>query len=166
MNMLSTLPRCTGLLLLFGIFFLSTSAWAQMPGMEPPKKAEPAADTVVMTPQSGTASVAAHQADGTTETEQATGVLTRQWTRYMGVDSPYRSLILVILTLLVLLNLKAYLMRIMRKTLMKEQAFLEENRDREGPRGLPPPTPPGIRITYQGGSVDCSGPCEASRASS
>jgi len=126
MKMLSMLPRCAGLLLLFGIFFLSTSAWAQMPGMEPPKKAEPAADTVVTTPRSGAASVAAHQADGATETEQATGFLTRQWTRYMGADSPYRALILVILTLLVLLNLKAYLTRIMRNTL-KEQAFLEEN---------------------------------------
>lgn len=60
-----------------------------------------------------------------TETEQATG-LTQQWARYMGVDSPYRALILVILTLLVLLNLKVYLTRIMRKTL-KEQAVLEEN---------------------------------------
>jgi hypothetical protein len=28
------------------------------------------------------------------------------------------------------------------------------NRDRRGPHGRPPPTPPGIRITYQGGSVD------------
>ena len=127
MNMLSTLPRCVGLLLLFGIFFLSTSAWAQMPGMEPPKKAEPAADKVITTPpQSGTASGMTHQADGATETEQATWFLTRQWTRYMGADSPYRGLILVILTLLVLLNLKAYLTRIMRKTL-KEQAFLEES---------------------------------------
>ena len=27
------------------------------------------------------------------------------------------------------------------------------NRDREGPHGLPPPTPPGLRLTYQGGSV-------------
>jgi two-component system CheB/CheR fusion protein len=34
--------------------------------------------------------------------------------------------------------------------------FLEEklNRDREGPCGRPPPTPPGIRITYHGGSAD------------
>jgi hypothetical protein len=28
------------------------------------------------------------------------------------------------------------------------------NRDRERPRGLSPPTPPGIRITYHGGSAD------------
>jgi len=28
------------------------------------------------------------------------------------------------------------------------------NRDREEPRDSPPPTPPGIRITYHGGSVD------------
>ncbi|MBW1856865.1 MAG: hypothetical protein JRI42_01100 [Deltaproteobacteria bacterium] len=31
------------------------------------------------------------------------------------------------------------------------------NRDKEGPHSLPPPTPPGIRITYHGGSVDYSG---------
>ena len=30
------------------------------------------------------------------------------------------------------------------------------NWDREGPHGLPPPTPPGIRITYHGDSVDYS----------
>jgi len=41
--------------------------------------------------------------------------------------------------------------------------FFQANRDREGPHGLPPPTPSGIRITYQGGSVDYSGPCETSR---
>ena len=28
------------------------------------------------------------------------------------------------------------------------------NRDREAPHGTSPPTPPGIRITYHGGSVD------------
>ncbi|MCJ7616334.1 MAG: hypothetical protein MUO43_07335 [Desulfobacterales bacterium] len=28
------------------------------------------------------------------------------------------------------------------------------NRDREEPHDSPPPTPPGIRITYHGGSVD------------
>jgi hypothetical protein len=30
----------------------------------------------------------------------------------------------------------------------------EGNRDREKPCGSSPPTPPGIRITYHGGSVD------------
>lgn len=66
--------HCAGLLLLFGIFFLSTSAWAQMPGMESPKKAEPAADTVVTTPQSETASLAAHQADGSHGNRAGNGV--------------------------------------------------------------------------------------------
>ena len=28
------------------------------------------------------------------------------------------------------------------------------NRDREAPRGASPPTPPGIRVTYHGGSMD------------
>ncbi|MFH1416573.1 MAG: hypothetical protein ABIH89_10870 [Elusimicrobiota bacterium] len=40
------------------IFFPYTSAHAQMPGLELAKKAEPAADTVVATRQSETASVA------------------------------------------------------------------------------------------------------------
>ena len=44
----------------------------------------------------------------------------------MGVDSPYRSLILVILTLVVLLNLKAYLTRVMRRTLT-QNAYKQEN---------------------------------------
>ena len=50
----------------------------------------------------------------------------RFWIRYMGIESPYRSVILVILTLLILINLKAYLTRLMKQKL-KEQAFLEEN---------------------------------------
>ena len=33
-------------------------------------------------------------------------------------------------------------------------ADCQPNRDREGPRSPSPPTPPGIRITYQGGSAD------------
>jgi len=120
------LPRYAGVFLLFGIFFLSTSTWAQMPGMEPPKKAAPAANKAITTPPSKTTSVAVLQKDDATKTEQAMRFLPRQWTRYMGAESPYRGLILVILTLLVLMNLKAYLTRIIRKTL-KEQAFLEEN---------------------------------------
>jgi small-conductance mechanosensitive channel len=54
------------------------------------------------------------------------GLVTRFWNRFLGPESPYRSLILVILTLVVLVNLKAYLTRVMRRKL-KEQAFLEEN---------------------------------------
>ncbi len=38
-------------------------------------------------------------------------------------------------------------------------SILSLNRDRGEPCGSSPPTPPGIRITYQGGSVDYSGPC-------
>ena len=123
MRIFSILPRCTGVFLLWAIFFLSTSSWAQMPGMEPPEKTKPATDTVVTTPQS---EMSSETEDGLVETEQSKRLMTRQWNRYMGADSPYRALIFVILTLLVLMNLKAYLTRIMRKAL-KEQAFLEEN---------------------------------------
>jgi len=33
------------------------------------------------------------------------------------------------------------------------RALVSDNRDRGMPHGIPPPTPPGKRITYQGGSV-------------
>ena len=114
MHLLSGSLRHTGRFLLLGIILLSTNVWSQMmPGMDPPKKTQPAAQTVVaVTP--------------TTEAQPPEGLLARQWTRYMGADSPYRVLILVVLTLVVLVNLKVYLTRLMRKKL-KEQAFLEEN---------------------------------------
>ncbi|MBU0717630.1 MAG: mechanosensitive ion channel family protein, partial [Planctomycetes bacterium] len=112
------------LLLLLGTLFLLTPVRAQMPGMEPPEKPNPAA--TVTTPQSGAAAVATHQGDDATDTEEAPEPLTRYWRRYMGGDSPYRGLILVVLTLVVLLNLKAYLTRMVR-TALKEKAFHEEN---------------------------------------
>ena len=49
--------------------------------------------------------------------------MSRYWNRFVGPESPYRSLILVILTLRVLLNLKAYLTRTVRRKL-KENAFV------------------------------------------
>jgi len=50
----------------------------------------------------------------------------RYWNRFMGPESPYRRLILVILTLLILINLNAYFTRAMKRKL-KEHAFLAEN---------------------------------------
>ena len=39
------------------------------------------------------------------------------WDRYMGVESPYRSVILTVLTIVILVNLKVYLTRVMRRKL-------------------------------------------------
>jgi len=52
--------------------------------------------------------------------------VTRVWQRYMGPDSPYRGLVVVVLTLLLLVNMKAHLTRVMRQKL-KEHAFIDEN---------------------------------------
>jgi small-conductance mechanosensitive channel len=48
------------------------------------------------------------------------------WQRFMGEQSPYRPLILTILTLVVLINLKAYLTRVVRRQ-VNENAFRQEN---------------------------------------
>ncbi|MCA1808611.1 MAG: mechanosensitive ion channel family protein [Kiritimatiellia bacterium] len=101
---------------------------AQMPGMEPPAKPEKPAQDAAPAQVEGTDP--ASQGPALTEaeadlTEHAMGAL-RYWNRFMGPESPYRGLVLVILTLLILVNLKAYLTRAMRRKL-KERAFLEEN---------------------------------------
>jgi len=111
--------------LFFGFLVLALPVIAQLPGME----SEPRAESRVSdtgrpedVPQS-----AVNQLDNNlSEVEEHAAGFLRYWQRFMGEDSPYRSLILVILTLVVLLNLKAYLTRVMRKTL-KAKAFTEEN---------------------------------------
>lgn len=50
----------------------------------------------------------------------------RNWQKYMGEGSPYRSVILTVITLLVLLNLKAYLTRVAHRY-VTENAFRPEN---------------------------------------
>ena len=109
---------------------LGASALAQMPGMEPPKKAE-AAPTVTQSLQpavTNAADMAPERAAEDVEISSVPSRVTRVWQQYMGVDSPYRGLVLVVLTLLLLVNLKAYLTRVMRSKL-KEHAFVEENAD-------------------------------------
>ena len=109
---------------------LAGSTLAQMPGMEPPEKTKapakvaPAAQPVAADVAAGTPA----QASEDVELKEVPGLVHRYWTRFMGVDSPYRGLILVILTLLFLVNLKAYLTRVMRRKL-REQAFLKDNAD-------------------------------------
>ena len=49
-----------------------------------------------------------------------------KWQKYMGENSPYRSVILTVITLLVLLNLKAYLTRAARRY-VTENAYRPEN---------------------------------------
>ncbi len=90
------------------------SVFAQLPGLEP-QAAETAG--AVTTPG---------QAAGDVDLTEVPGLVMRFWVRYMGADSPYRALVLVILTLLILVNMKAYLTRAMKRKL-KEHAFLEEN---------------------------------------
>lgn len=110
------------LLLAFGLLAVALPARAQMPGMAPEPKAAVTAETAkVAEPALNTQSDVVPEMD-----DAATPRFLRYWKQYMGEDSPYRSLILVILTLVVLLNLKFYLTRIMQKTL-KTRAFTAEN---------------------------------------
>jgi len=106
---------------------VAVTTWAQMPGMDSPgKRTEPSAAKPAET---AAATIRAEKhTDNEVEFQEMPGLIIRFWQRYMGEQSPYRGLILVILTLVVLLNLKAYLTRTMRRKL-KEQAFLQENAD-------------------------------------
>lgn len=108
-----------------GLILAAISANAQMPGMEPPGKPAKVTATAQVEGTDPAAQGPA-QTDAVADLkEDAMGVL-RYWNRFMGPESPYRSLVLVILTLIVLINLKAYLTRTMKRKL-KENAFLEEN---------------------------------------
>jgi small-conductance mechanosensitive channel len=69
------------------------------------------------------ASLAAVSNPGSSDDE---AVWERHWRKYMGEGSPYRSVILAVITLLVLLNLKAQLTRIAKRYL-DENAFRKEN---------------------------------------
>ncbi|MFH0924467.1 MAG: mechanosensitive ion channel family protein [bacterium] len=60
----------------------------------------------------------------TDKSEQS--LFNRQWQKYMGVDSSYRSLIITLLTLVILLKLKSYTTKGINRTL-KENAFCNEN---------------------------------------
>ena len=107
------------------VLFSAAGVLAQMPGMEPPEKP---AKVAASAPVGGTnlaSQEPAQTADAEDLMEDAMLVL-RYWNRFMGPESPYRSLVLVILTLLILINLKAYLTRAMKRKL-RDHAFLEEN---------------------------------------
>ena len=112
--------------LLLGAAFLLTvlasTSLAQMPGMSDEKRAEPkqgAAKQEAASP--GTPGVAAPATpDG------GRGFIAGLHHKYFGLDSPYRPLILVILTLVIVLALKGYLTRKMRHTL-ETHAYLKEN---------------------------------------
>lgn len=120
-SIVQTLGLCAGLWITAVM-----SAGGQMPGMEPPSRTE--RTTTAAAGEAGT------DLSATTQTAaEANGIGNahwplRQWQRLMGPDSPYRGLVLVILTLVVLLNLKAYLTRLMRRTL-KAKVFDEKNAD-------------------------------------
>jgi small-conductance mechanosensitive channel len=131
MRQASKSDRCVSVVLVvWAICMIGGVAIAQMPGMEPPKKKQdvlPATAESLRPAGTNIDEKAATQAeDKEVDLKEVPGLVTLFWVRYMGPDSPYRGLILVILTLLILVNLKAYLTRIVRKRL-KEQAFIEEN---------------------------------------
>jgi len=98
------------------VLSLATATLAQMPGMES-SRGDERARAVVAPAEAGV-----DKADAA----ETSGVIPRYWKRFMGTDSPYRSVILVVLTLAILVNLKAYLTRVMRKKLT-EHAFQAEN---------------------------------------
>ncbi|MCF7853518.1 MAG: mechanosensitive ion channel family protein [Candidatus Pacebacteria bacterium] len=103
-------------------------ARAQFPGMSPgePRRANESAETENLTADAVPSNqVSVTPAAEPTETAPTT-LFGSYWHRFMGPESPYRGLVLTVITLLFLLNLKAYLTRIMRRKL-KEQAFIEEN---------------------------------------
>ena len=104
--------------LILAFLFLSASlAKAQFPGMveeeERPRGGQVQAET-------------GEDESLSAQIEENAYRVVRLWQNYMGEDSPYRGLVLVILTLLVLLNLKAYLTRVVSSNL-KTKAFNEEN---------------------------------------
>lgn len=87
-------------------------AAAQMPGMADPKAGEAKQPAAVAPAQESSL--------------QNQGVFARLHQKYLGLDSPYKPLILVVLTLVVLVSLKGYLTRKMRTTL-RANAYLAEN---------------------------------------
>lgn len=120
-SILTRLAPC----LLLGLLVLASPAIAQLPGMEPEARVESrVSDT--SKPEVAAQSPIEPQAENLSQVEKHAAGFLRYWQRFMGEDSPYRSLILVILTLVVLLNLKVYLTRVMRKTL-KAKAFTDKN---------------------------------------
>jgi len=121
-------PFLPAMLAVGALTVLGPSALAQMPGMEPPKKAEetPAVAHSLQPAGRDAADTVAEGVEENVGPQEVPGRVTRAWQRYMGPDSPYRGLVLVVLTLVLVVNLKAYLTRVMRRNL-EEHAFVEEN---------------------------------------
>lgn len=109
-----------GMFLAVALLVWSPVGAAQLPGItEPaqPVQAEPAAAPAVDKAPEPPGS----QEDGF-------GVFGKYYARFMGSESPYRPVILTILTLVVLLQLKRFLTRRIHKH-VKEEAFHPENAD-------------------------------------
>lgn len=96
--------------LLLCMLSLSSISFAQLPYQHEPKPKKTVAEPKV-DPQNR---------------QESIGVFLQYWQRYMGEGSPYRPLIITVVTLVILLNFKAYLTRLMRKH-VKEKAFRKEN---------------------------------------
>ena len=93
------------------------TAWGQFPGMQTDEEDKSA----VSDKASGSEGQGIESEGGVSRRG-----LGGHWDRYMGVESPYRPVILAVLTLAILVNLKVYVTRVMRRKL-KEHAFLQEN---------------------------------------
>ena len=116
---------CRRILLLVVLLSVSLRcvAWGQFPGMQADEGGKSTvSDKAGEADGAGLEGEAATSGEGTVSRRRLGGY----WDRCMGVESPYRPLILTVLTLALLVNLKVYLTRVMRRKL-KEQAFLQEN---------------------------------------
>jgi small-conductance mechanosensitive channel len=106
--------RALALLLLF--FLLGTACHAQLPGMEEPaQKAE-------------AQSAESSQAGSSTRAASGLGVFEYYFDRILGLDSPYRPLLLVVLTLVLLLTLKRFLGKRLGRV-VRSEAFSPDNAD-------------------------------------
>ena len=98
----------------------ATSAVAQMPGMPEEKPRPSAAATAVV-------EAAANQASAVEAVSvREYGRWGRFYSRYMGLESPYRPVILTILTLLILVSVKRQLSKVMRQH-VDAKAYDSEN---------------------------------------
>ncbi|MDT8390198.1 MAG: mechanosensitive ion channel family protein [Lentisphaeria bacterium] len=102
------------------LFTVANMALAQMPGMPEEKPRAQVNGAGAKVEQASDVGVVEKDSDVTY------GLWGRFHQKYMAVDSPYRPVILTILTILVLLNIKRYLSKIVKRQ-VEEKAFSKEN---------------------------------------
>jgi small-conductance mechanosensitive channel len=107
--------------LVLAVALAACPALAQFPGMS-----DGGGDK---TSVSGPAKEAAVESEPVTAVDEATGRTTALYRKYMGPESPYRPVILTVLTLLVLLNLKHYLSKVVERN-VSGNAYSSDNAKR------------------------------------